>query len=162
FCNHVLEHLFEPEVTLGLVRRSLRAGGSLIAGLPMEGCSDGVFASAMRRMASRPAALHILDIGVLDAGHAWKTNPADLRATLEREGFSEIRLHLRKTQNRLIHTTARKVGIFLYACTFGAARESLKVLCPGMTDGLVRWFLAAERRCWFGANRLKNKFAREF
>src|SRR5262245_50152762 len=162
FCNHVLEHLFEPEVTLGLVRRSLRPGGSLIAGLPMEGCSDGVFASAMRRMASKPAALHALDSGALDAGHAWKTNPADLKATLEKEGFSEIRLHLRKTQNRLIDTVTRKVGIFLYVCSFGAARESLKVLSPGaMSDGLVRCFIAAERRCWFGANRLKNRFAKE-
>jgi 2-polyprenyl-3-methyl-5-hydroxy-6-metoxy-1,4-benzoquinol methylase len=162
FCNHVLEHLFEPEVTLGFVRRSLKSGGSLIAGLPIEGCSDGVFASAMRRMASKPGALHILDIGVLDAGHAWKTNPDDLKATLENQGFCKIQLHLRKSQDGLVDTFARKIGVLLYACSFGAARESLKLLSSGLiADGLVKWFLAAERRCWFGANRLKNRFARE-
>jgi SAM-dependent methyltransferase len=162
FCNHVLEHLFEPEITLALVRRSLKPGGSLVAGLPIEGCSEGVFASAMRRMASRPGALHILDIGVLDAGHAWKTNPGDLKATLENQGFCNIQLHLRKMQDGLIDTLARKAGVLLYACSFGAARESLKLLSPGLiADGMVRWFLAAERRCWFGANRLKNRFARE-
>jgi SAM-dependent methyltransferase len=162
FCNHVLEHLFEPEITLGLVRRCLILGGHLIAGLPIEGCSDGVFASAMRRMASKPADLHILDIGILDAGHAWKTNPADLKTTLENQGFSNVQLHLRKMQSGLVHAIARKFGVILYSCSFGAARESLKVLPPGsIADSLLRWFLAAERRCWFGANRLKNRFAKE-
>lgn len=162
FCNHVLEHLFEPEATLDLVRRSLTSGGSIIAGLPIEGCSDGVFASAMRRMAAKPTELHILDIGILDAGHAWKTNPADLKATLENQGFRNIRLHLRKTHDGLVNALARKFGVFLYACSFGVLRETLKVFSPGaVSDGLVRWLLAAERRCWFGANRLKNRFARE-
>src|SRR5262245_10029683 len=87
FCHHVLEHLYEPELTLRLILRCLKPNGSLIAGLPMEGCADGVFAGAMRRIVSNPRALHPLDIGILDAGHAWKTHPADLRATLEKEGF---------------------------------------------------------------------------
>src|SRR5262249_8248532 len=66
FCNHVLEHLYEPELTLRLLLRCLKPNGSLIAGLPMEGCPDGVFAGDMRRIASNPCALHPLDIGILD------------------------------------------------------------------------------------------------
>lgn len=162
FCNHVLEHLFEPEVTLTLIRRSLRPGGRLVAGLPMEGCSDGVFASSMQHMASKPFALHTLDVGVLDAGHAWKTNPADLKATLEKQEFGRVELYLRKTEHGFRIAISRRTGMVLYACSFGCVRRVLKLLSPEVTpDLLIRWFLALERRCWFGANRLKNRFAKE-
>jgi SAM-dependent methyltransferase len=159
FCNHVLEHVYEPEVTLGLIRCSLKPGGHLVAGLPMEGCPDGLFARAMRRMAAAPSALHIMDVGILDAGHAWKTNPPDLKATLEGEGFMRVELYLRQPANTMAR---RAVGLLLYASTFGLARRAFKLLPSGVIpDMLVRAFLAAERRCWFGANRLKNRFAKE-
>jgi SAM-dependent methyltransferase len=162
FCNHVLEHLYEPEVTLRLIRRSLKPSGQLVAGLPMEGCADGVFTSSMRRMASRPSSLHILDVGVLDAGHAWKTNPSDLRATLERQGFNQVELHICKKPESSLKALARVVGILFYAVSFGAARKALRVLSSELMPAKsIRWFLAAERRCWFGANRLKNRFAKE-
>ena len=162
FCNHVLEHLYEPEVTLQLIRRSLRPNASLIAGLPMEGCSDGVFAASMRRIVSKASALHILDVGVLDAGHAWKTNPADLRSTLERQGFEQIELHVCKARASLRSAVARKLGVLLYACSFGLARRAAKLFASeSAPPTFVRLFLAAERRCWFGANRLKNRFAKE-
>lgn len=162
FCNHVLEHLYEPEVTLELVRRSLKPNGSLIAGLPMEGCSDGVFAASMRRIVCKASGLHILDVGVLDAGHAWKTNPSDLRSTLERQGFDQIDLRVCQARVSLRSIFARKIGVFLYACSFGIARKAARLFPSEFAPAaLVRLFLAAERRCWFGANRLKNAFAKE-
>lgn len=162
FCNHVLEHLYEPEATLGLLRERLTADGCLVAGLPMEGCDDGVFSKAMRRMTSNPASLHPMDLGILDAGHAWKTNPVDLRKTLKELGFGEVILHSRIMKRPAAAAVARHTGVVLYASSFGIGRRCLKLIFPGQPpDWVARGFLAAERRCWFGANRLKNRFARE-
>src|SRR5215510_15050334 len=162
FCNHVLEHLYEPELTLRLILRCLKPKGSLIAGLPMEGCADGVFARHMRRIAANPCALHPLDIGILDAGHAWKTNPADLRATLEKEGFAKVELHLRSHRTSIVSALQRRLGTILYGLSFGMGRYVLKRLFGAEVPWAVsKALLAAERRCWFGANRLKNHFAKE-
>jgi len=113
-------------------------------------------------MAADAGALHVVDVGILDAGHAWKTNPADLKATLHRQGFKPVELHLRKPGGNWRSVITRKLGCGLYVCSFGLGRSVLKALFPrSASDQLIRWFLAAERRCWFGANRLKNRYATE-
>jgi hypothetical protein len=113
-------------------------------------------------MAAKPSSLHILDVGVLDAGHAWKTNPGDLKATLEKEGFNRVEVCLRKERSCQRTALVRAVGRLLYFSSFGLARRALKLFpSAAFPDMVVRCFLATERRCWFGANRLKNRFARE-
>ncbi|HEV2619324.1 MAG TPA: hypothetical protein VGU23_05235, partial [Acidobacteriaceae bacterium] len=113
--------------------------------------------------------IHPLDAAYLDAGHPWKTNPADLKQTMERAGFRDVLLyqranHLaRPTAGSRTHLEATKRRLIrLHRISFGLSRPLLKAFFPSRVPrALTKLFYALERRVSFGANRLANSHAQE-
>jgi SAM-dependent methyltransferase len=166
--NHTLEHLYKPAETLAALASVLRPGGALISTLPMDGMSSNPFLVDVKRAVDRKNS-HPLDIVYLDAGHPWKTNPADLVATLMEAGFEHPQLYQReKHLSRVANGGEQQlrrglaIGKVLHTLTFRLSREVLKVVFPKNPPRAVsRILLAAELRLWFGTNRLKNTFMQE-
>jgi hypothetical protein len=111
----------------------------------------------------------MLDVVYLDAGHPWKTNPADLDATMQEVGFE--RPHLYQREHHLSRVTAGgekrlkaelALGVTLHTIFFGWPRSFAKILFLRNPPALLsRGMLAVERRIWFGTNRLKNRYTQE-
>ena len=155
FSHHVLEHLHDPDTTLQAIADCLVPGGTLAAGLPLEGLVAGRHVLQALGTGGSP---HPLDINWLTPGHAWKTTPGDLTATLERAGFTDIKVHYRPESagaldSRPLSALARRhrLGRRLNAMTFGLARSLLKVIPGGnFPRAAARAFASLERRVWFG------------
>jgi hypothetical protein len=104
--------------------------------------------------AARKKAVHPLDIVYLDAGHPWKTNPADIAVTLQETGFEWPQLYQR--QQHLSRPAALGEGRFkaelafgkaLHALLFGWPRCLSKALLPEKPQRIFSTdLLAAERR----------------
>jgi ubiquinone/menaquinone biosynthesis C-methylase UbiE len=166
--NHTLEHLYKPTDTLTTLASVLRPKGALISTLPMDGMNSNPFMSDVKKVVERKKS-HPLDVVYLDAGHPWKTNPADLTATLQEAGFESPVLYQREEhlsrvakggEQRLRRGMA--IGKVLHTLTFRLSREILKIVFPKNPPRTIsRVLLAAELRLWFGTNRLKNTFMQE-
>lgn len=164
FSNHTLEHLFEPDRVLRLIRARLRPRGLLVSGLPLDGEVSVPLRARVEAMARRPQSLHALDMGVFDAGHPWKTNAADLHATLLAAGFDDVRIVQRSDvpsrdfgARRWPATLPAATLEALYGSLFGTSRAVLKAVFRRSAPLAVRRGLVAlERRVAFGAGPLKN------
>ena len=164
FSNHVLEHMYDPDAVLTLLRRCLTPGGKMIAALPL----DGTIASLWPRLEN----LHDLtavDLGAIDFGHPWKTTPSDLRETLLGAGFTNVRLVQRQQRvNRTspgeesdllaLETHGRRLDRLTFAPLRGMIRTLFGRLPP---HAVVRILYALESRAWFGPAQLKNSVAPE-
>jgi SAM-dependent methyltransferase len=164
FCNHTLEHLYEPDRVLSLIRRCLQRNGMLVAGLPLDGDARTPLFSEVVAMARRAERLQALDLGVFDAGHPWKTNAADLHTTLCRAGFGEVQLiqradaPFRSAEGEDEPALVMSSGLLLgYKLLIAPLRGLMKALL-GRTPPLAarRALVALERRLPFGAGLLKN------
>ncbi|HKU36717.1 MAG TPA: class I SAM-dependent methyltransferase [Polyangiales bacterium] len=166
FSNHVLEHLFEPDKTLRLIKRALTPSGVMVAALPLDGQPDAPFSAALNA-----AELHPLDMCTIDVGHPWKTNVSNLLVTLHETGFTDMRFSTREgyysvaqrqfRSRDAFHRRAR-LGKLLNAALFGSTRGVLKRVFPETVPlPVLKLVFGLEHRVWFGSNRLKNEFSVE-
>jgi 2-polyprenyl-3-methyl-5-hydroxy-6-metoxy-1,4-benzoquinol methylase len=165
--NHTLEHMYSPDQMIATLSGLLREDGALISTLPMDAVEGSPFLDKVTEIA-RNGEVHPIDVVYLDAGHPWKTNPADLQATFLSAGFAKVDLYQRAEHlSRPVAATQakfhgrKKLGLKLHALFFGAPRAIAKALSKAPPAIVVRALLAAERRTWFGANMLKNLYTQE-
>ena len=168
FSNHTLEHQFDPDKVLRLIHQRLVTGGVLVSGMPMDAAQSIPLWSLVEERCSAPSKLHLIDMGLLDPGHPWKTNAADLHNTLQMSGYSKIRLLQRsdvpyrtpKTQASANSNFYKPVLQFLHVGALDAVRLGIRAMFKTTVPLVVRRTLVAlERRVPFGANRLKNRYA---
>lgn len=164
FAGRLIEHLFDPDHLLHLLGRCLRPGGVLVLGLPLDGDRSTPLHGRLLRLGAQVRTLHMVDMGLFDAGHPWKTHAADLAATLRRAGFDDVRI-TRHTGTPSIEPGVRgprapswvgKLSESAYAAVFGLARRLLRALLPAAPYWVCRGIVALERRTPFGASRLRN------
>jgi SAM-dependent methyltransferase len=181
FSNHTLEHMYAPDTTLALLAGLLIPGGSMVSTLPLMGqagspylervqafVAESLRAESQKKVHAREA-IHSLDAVFFDLGHPWKTNPADLRATLERAGFDEVTIYQRAghrcrpraaTDAEIERARARQKA--LYAVLLAPLRWLAKGLCAvGGSAWAPRAFYALDRRLSFGVNRTMNEWSEE-
>ncbi|WP_353072126.1 class I SAM-dependent methyltransferase [Tunturiibacter gelidoferens] len=166
--NHTLEHLYTPNETLKTLSELLISDGALISTLPMDGHENTPFLDKVKAAASGKA-VYPLDVVYLDAGHPWKTNPADLVATMQETGFERPLLFQRRDHlSRTLPFGERRFKVALafakamHAILFASPRSVIRVLFPNSPPKLLSSLLmGAERRLWFGPNKLKNNFTQE-
>ena len=167
FSNHTLEHMFDPDTVLWRIHQRLEPGGMLVSGLPLDADMATPLLGWVIARCEQPGSLNLVDIGLLDAGHPWKTNATDLRQTLQEAGFSEITITQRDDVPFRTALHERSGPWFLQqlaaagnTATFDLLRRLLRTLFPGGPPLLVRRVLVGlERQVPFGANRLKNRYA---
>ncbi|WP_263367583.1 class I SAM-dependent methyltransferase [Edaphobacter bradus] len=166
--NHTIEHLYTPDEILATLSGLLRDRGVLISTLPMDGMAGTPFLKRVRDVAITKR-VHPLDYVYLDAGHPWKTNPADMSATLQEVGFEppvfyqrEQHLSREAAYGEARFNAGLAIGKILHTIFFGLPRSFAKVAFPKRAPNVIsKVLLAAERRIWFGTNRLKNKYTQE-
>lgn len=168
FSNHVLEHMFAPEATLAVLLGRLQAGGVLVSALPMEAMPEGPFTRAMLALAAHPERLHALDLFWINAGHAWQTNPSDLRATVLGAGFSTCRLVQREDfvsrffpGPRADFERHRDRAQRAFELTFGAAERAAKAVRVKPSWLALRLWFGLQARSRVGATKLRHDFAEE-
>lgn len=165
FSNHTLEHMYDPEDVLCLVFQVLLPGGVLVSGLPMDADPQAALQKEILDLAQHANRLHALDMGLFDAGHPWKTHPADVAKVLRSSGFGEVSVMQRADvpARTVLHgqgsnDSRRARGVLAYRLSFAPARAVLKRIWPNGGPVIVRRLLvAAERRVPFGANRLQSQ-----
>jgi len=165
--NHTLEHLYTPNEILTMLNGLLPEGGFLLSTLPMDGLAGTPFLDKVREIALTRKA-DPLDFVYVDAGHPWKTNPADLSATLQETGFEAPSLYQREQHlSRMAACGERRfraemaVGKALHSVFFAMPRSLTKLLAGKPASVVSKYLLAIERRTWFGTNRLKNRYTPE-
>jgi len=166
--NHTLEHLYMPNEILTILAGLLRKNGALISTLPMDGLEDSPFLDKVKEAVVKKT-IYPLDMVYLDAGHPWKTNPADLVATMQESGFEPPQLYQRQEHlSRSIPHGERgfrarlAVGRALHTVLFAWPRSMTRLLFPKNPPRIIRvCLMSAERRLWFGTNKLKNNFTQE-
>jgi hypothetical protein len=166
--NHTLEHLYTPNEVLTTLAGLLRPHGALISTLPMDAMDGSPFLEKVKTATLRKTA-HPLDVVYLDAGHPWKTNPADMDATMREVGFDRPKFYQRQMHLSRYAAFGEKrfkaqlaFGKILHSIFFSGPRSLTKmVFSNNPPDLLNRCLLAAERRVWFGANILKNRYTQE-
>jgi len=167
YSNHTLEHLYTPDEMLRRLHGLLAEGGMLISTLPMDAMPGSPFLSKVLR-AVEEKRVHALDVVFLDAGHPWKTNPPDLRKTLANAGFRAVTIYQRAEHlsrptagRRGVYEAKKRVGQLLHLLLCAPARAMGKLLPERAHRVYGRLLLSVERRVWFGANNLKNRFSEE-
>lgn len=173
YSNHTVEHLYEPDVTLGLIARLMIPGGTMVSSLPaisMEGtpCLDHVRKFIEKKEANPDQQIHPMDLVYFDPGHAWKTNPDDLAATLKRAGVNHITVYQREyhwsriqrgDRQKYIQKRRRMVGLNRWI--FSPLRGLIKLFPVSVGERMYRYIYALERRVPFGTNRVINSFSEE-
>ena len=170
FSNHTLEHMYAPDATLATLAGLLVPGGHIVSTLPLMGEPGSPFLDRVRAFAgqSERRAIHPVDAVFFDLGHPWKTNPADIAATLARAGFSGVRVYQRAghagrpmaaTADELAHR--RRTAILLYRVFLAPLRRVARWLTPLAPGQIPRLLFALERRLPFGVNNTMNRLSEE-
>lgn len=165
FSNHVVEHLYDPDEVLGLLRARLSPGGLMLAAFPL----DGVVASLSRDLERTAGARSLLDLGELDLGHPWKTTASDASETMLAAGFHRVRLVQRQGalntavagEEKELEMAERRGRRFRRLVFYPPRWIVRRLFGRHPPPFLVRLFYAFERRFWFGGNNLKNGVAPE-
>jgi SAM-dependent methyltransferase len=168
FSNHTLEHLYEPDRILALLASLLLPSGHLVSVLPMTGREGMPFLDRARAIA-RSHSIHPVDMPLVDAGHPWKTSPADLKQTLEGAGLTGVKLYQRAgrvsrplRRSARMYRTTRALAVGLNTLLIGPLRLMLKIVFPRrVPEPAVRLLFALERRVPFGTNRVMNNYSEE-
>jgi SAM-dependent methyltransferase len=175
FSNHTLEHMYSPDATLAMLAGLLMPGGHIVSTLPLMGQPGSPFLDRLRAFAERsqgraghPHTLHPLDVVFFDLGHPWKTNPADIAATLARAGFGGVRVYQRAGHlGRPLAATAdelvrkRNTALRLYRVSLAPLRWAARLLSPFAPQQVPRLLFALERRLPFGVNNTMNRLSEE-
>jgi SAM-dependent methyltransferase len=173
FSNHTLEHLSAPESVLRLMREALVPGGACVSAVPLEGSEDNPFYRDLRAVAEGKGPPDLqLDIEFINPSHAWKTNHADLAATLHEAGFTGIRLFTRVQYPSNYHRDApmhisqfrrrRLVGRALEKVTLSSLRRILHMVYPGeLAELVVKTYFTIASRCWFSRVRALHELVPE-
>lgn len=173
YSNHTIEHLYDPDTTLGLIARLVIPGGTMVSCLPaisMEGtpCLDQVRKFMEKKEANPEQQIHPMDLVYFDPGHAWKTNPGDLVATLNRAGVSHVTIYQREDHwsrayrgNRGKYLRERRRMVRLNRWIFAPLRGLIKLFPVSVGEKMYRYVYALERRLPFGTNRVINCFSEE-
>jgi SAM-dependent methyltransferase len=173
FSNHTLEHLYDPDHTLGILSALLTSGGHLVSILPMVGQSGTPFLGKINKFiatrATSKADIPLLDLIYFDPGHPWKTNPSDIVATLTRAGLNDIEIFQRR--DHLCRPTSatseqlhpkRKRAVSLNNAFLASSHSIAKLLFPRDVPLRLRSLIfAVERRLPFGTNRAMNALCEE-
>jgi SAM-dependent methyltransferase len=170
FSNHTLEHLYTPDATLATLAGLLVPGGHILSTLPLMGQPGSPFLERVRAFAeqSERREIHPVDAVFFDLGHPWKTNPADIAATLTRAGFAEVRVyqcagHLGRPMAATADELARRRGtaLLLYRIFLAPLRWAARLLTPLAPQTVPRRLFALERRLPFGVNNTMNRLSEE-
>lgn len=163
FSNHVIEHFFEPDRAIANLAQLLRKDGMFSAGVPLDAYP---FADLLEKFSAEPASIHGLDLNWLDLRHPWKTNEADLAATLLESDLGKVTLY-RRTNSA--NNSKSSIDLSLSECRDRERRSrvlynvliqpivgTMKVLF-GLNPPrrLARLVFALDRRIWFGRYRIK-------
>jgi len=167
FSNHFLEHTCDPDSLIKNIFHLLRPRGILIAGLPLDSSVDTVFSEEILKLSNNPDRLHPIDLNYFDPGHPWKTNAADLTATLRNNKFHAITIYQRAQHpSRYIFGSEKtynnkfKRARCLNKIFFSPMHSLIKLIFPRSPPYIARKILfAVESRCWFGSNWLKANFS---
>lgn len=171
FSNHTLEHLADPERAIGLLRSVLVSGGFLVSAIPIEWHDGSLARAAVERMEVAQH-IHPLDCGDLHLGHLWKSSPRDVCDTLDRAGFTSIRLAQcadypttwqEARPMRVEHLERRAaLGRLLNAVTLVPLKSSLRRVFPKRLPVFVaRNYFRLEARLWFSSMRMHYATVRE-
>jgi SAM-dependent methyltransferase len=170
FSNHTLEHMYAPDAALAALGRLLFPGEHILSTLPLMGQSGSPHLDRIRRYAAqteRPP-VHPLDAVFFDLGHPWKTNPADIAATLTRAGFADVHIYQRAghlgrptpaTAAEMAHR--RRIYILFFRIFLAPLRWVGKLLFALGLKQTPRLLFALERRLPFGVNNTMNLLSEE-
>lgn len=168
FSNHTLEHQFDPDLVLRLICSRLTVGSLLVSGMPLDADPSIPLLHEVEERCSHPSDLHIIDMGLIDPGHPWKSNATDLYETLQSNGYANIQILQRSDvpyRTPLAEKSAasdqfKRLLQAISVCTFSLLRRSIKVLFRSHVPLVIRRVISSlERRLPFGASRLKNRYA---
>ena len=168
FSNHTLEHMYAPDATLAAVAALLVPGGHVLSTLPLMGEHGSPFLERVRRQAEQGGRIHPVDLVFFDLGHPWKTNPADIVATLGRAGFAGVKVYQRVGhKGRPMAATEtelhgkRRTARLLYGLLLAPVRWVAKGMWALGMKQSPRWLFALERRLPFGVNNTMNLLSEE-
>jgi hypothetical protein len=153
----------------------LSSGGHIISTLPLMGQPGSPFLDYVRQFAeqtelreAQARKIHPVDAVFFDLGHPWKTNPADIAATLTRAGYANVRVYQRAGHlGRPIAATAeelaqhRRAARMLYTLLLAPLRWAARLLTPLAPRQTPRLLFALERRLPFGVNNTMNRLSEE-
>jgi hypothetical protein len=169
FSNHTVEHFYLPDSMFERLHGLAAQGAEFASALPMCGAEGSPFLAEASAAIEHPATLLPVDAVALDAGHPWKTNPADLKATLERAGFGDVRLLQRRDHlcrplaaDRAGLRRQRRSETLKNAIVIQPLRWLAKLSGAGwLGTQAARAVLAVDRRLDFGINRMMNRLCEE-
>jgi SAM-dependent methyltransferase len=165
FSNHVIEHMYNPDKILELLRARLESDGIMLAALPL----DGTLASMWNDLDKSGASKSLLDLGGFDLGHPWKTTAADAFETMLAAGFHRVRLIQKQGMINVTFPGEEKEleaieirGRRFQCLVFGPLKWVMQRLFGRYPpSSLVKLVYSLERRFWFGCNNLKNTVSPE-
>ncbi len=161
FSNHVLEHLYDPDKTLELVKNSCISGGKIVSALPLEGTSYNPHYRKLLDITANNRELTALEFSWLNLGHPWKTNIQDLTTTFENAGYHNIVVVSRSFYpsgfpqlNPLDHSSwlkLLKIGNQMNITFLEPVRSiTEKIFLGEVPEIFVKLYLALDSRLWFG------------
>lgn len=165
FCNHVLEHSYEPDKLIKTLYNLLSEDGLFVAGLPMDGSEEGIFYEQICSMAMDTNNINEMNLILFDCGHPWKTNASDLVSTMEYCGFNMIDIYQREDlftrgRSRKKNLVKWTIGKYLNNIFCKSGHILLNHIYLGPVPLIIRKiYFSIERRLWFGTNNLKNYFS---
>ncbi len=92
YSSYFLEHSYDVDLLFSLINKSLVTNGILASNLPLISFFGTSYYKFLEKTLIEKKIKQI-DGGLIDLGHAWKTNEYDLYKTLEINGFNDINIY---------------------------------------------------------------------
>ena len=92
YSSYFLEHSYDVDLLFTLINKSLVSDGILASNLPLISYYGTSYYNFLKKALIHKKISQI-DGGLIDVGHAWKTNEYDLCKTLEINGFNDINIY---------------------------------------------------------------------
>ena len=91
YASYILEHLYEVNLLLTLINKSLISEGVLVSNIPLISFYGTYYYDFLKKTFIDKNFRQI-DGGLIDLGHPWKTNEYDLYKTLKINKFNQINI----------------------------------------------------------------------
>ncbi len=170
YTNHVLEHMFNPDETISLLFKSLKKGGVLSSGMPLEGDVRNPLKNRTIRLLSGKAFYRKFNMGTVNIGHPWKTTYSDLCLTLRRSGFKKIEFfkfddytaawHIVNPLPKEKVAKNLKIRLILEKLIFGTIRNIFYKI-DKVPNIILRVYYNFMHASWFGESRIVADFTPE-